>query len=89
MRAHQIMTTQVITIATSAPIVDAANVMLDKHVSGLPVVDAAGKLVGIVSQGDFIRRAEIGTERKHGRFPDGHDQMLRDLSGVGLHERGH
>ena len=42
--------------------------MLQKHVSGLPVVDASGKLVGIVSEGDFIRRSEIGTQRKRGRF---------------------
>jgi CBS-domain-containing membrane protein len=68
MRAHQIMTRQIITVSTGASIVDAANIMLDKHISGLPVVDKAGKLVGIVSQGDFIRRAEIGTERKHGRW---------------------
>jgi CBS-domain-containing membrane protein len=68
MRAHQIMTRQVITIAAGASIVDAANIMLDKHISGLPVVDDAGVMVGIVSQGDFIRRAEIGTERKRGRW---------------------
>jgi CBS domain-containing protein len=87
MRAHQIMTRQVITIAADAPIVDAANTMLDKHISGLPVVDQAGKLVGIVSQGDFIRRAEIGTQRKRGRW-------LKFLVGPGraasdfVHERG-
>jgi CBS domain-containing protein len=68
MRAHQIMTRQVITIAAGASIVDAANIMLDKHISGLPVVDDAGTVVGIISQGDFIRRAEIGTERKRGRW---------------------
>jgi CBS domain-containing protein len=68
MREHQIMTRQVITIVADASIVDAANIMLEKHISGLPVVDAAGKLVGIVSQGDFIRRAEIGTQRKRGRW---------------------
>jgi CBS domain-containing protein len=68
MRAHQIMTRQVITIAADASIVDAANIMLDKHISGLPVVDQAGRLVGIVSQGDFLRRAEIGTQRKRGRW---------------------
>jgi CBS domain-containing protein len=68
MRAHQIMTTQVVVISTDAPIVDAANIMLSKHISGLPVVDATGKLVGIISQGDFIRRAEIGTQRKRGRW---------------------
>ena len=68
MRAHQIMTRPVITVTPETKIVDAANTMLQKHVSGLPVVDATGKLVGIVSEGDFIRRSEIGTQRKHGRF---------------------
>jgi CBS domain-containing protein len=68
MRAHQIMTRPVISITPETTIVDAANTMLQKHISGLPVVDATGKLVGIVSEGDFIRRSEIGTERKRGRF---------------------
>jgi CBS domain-containing protein len=68
MRAHQIMTRPVITVTPDTTIVDAANTMLQKHISGLPVVDAAGKLVGIISEGDFIRRSEIGTQRKRGRF---------------------
>jgi CBS domain-containing protein len=68
MRAHQIMTRPVITVTPETTIVEAANTMLQKHVSGLPVIDAAGKLVGIVSEGDFIRRGEIGTQRKRGRF---------------------
>src|SRR6202166_5410502 len=68
MRAHQIMTRKVITVGTAASIVDAANIMLENHVSGLPVIDETAKLVGIVSQGDFIRRAEIGTQRKRGRW---------------------
>ncbi len=68
MRAHQIMTHSVATIAPDATILEAANLMLQRHVSGLPVVDAAGKLVGIVSEGDFIRRSEIGTQRKRGRW---------------------
>jgi len=68
MRAHQIMTRPVITVTPETPIVEAANTMLQRHVSGLPVVDKAGKLVGIISEGDFIRRSEIGTRRKRGRF---------------------
>jgi len=68
MRAHQIMTRSVITIAPDASILEAAKTMLQHHVSGLPVVDAAGRLVGIVSEGDFIRRGEIGTQRKRGRW---------------------
>jgi CBS domain-containing protein len=68
MRAHQIMTRPVITVTPETTIVKAANTMLQRHVSGLPVVSASGKLVGIISEGDFIRRSEIGTQRKRGRF---------------------
>jgi CBS domain-containing protein len=68
MRAHQIMTRPVVTVTPETTIVDAANLMLRKHVSGLPVVDIGGKLVGVVSEGDFIRRSEIGTGRKRGRW---------------------
>jgi CBS domain-containing protein len=68
MRAHQIMTRPVITVTPETTIVEAATTMLQKHVSGLPVVDTAGKLVGIISEGDFIRRSEIGTQRQRSRF---------------------
>ena len=87
MRAHQIMTRSVISVTPETSIVDAANIMLQRHVSGLPVIDQAGKLVGIVSEGDFIRRSEIGTQRKRGRW-------LRFILGSGrsandfVHEHG-
>jgi len=68
MRAHQIMTRSVVTVGPDATILEAANTMLQHHVSGLPVVDAAGKLAGIVSEGDFIRRGEIGTQKKRSRW---------------------
>ena len=68
MRARQIMTQQVITAGADTTIVEAANTMLRHHISGLPVVDAEGRLIGIVSEGDFIRRAETGTEAKRGRW---------------------
>jgi len=54
--------------APDTTIVEAANIMLKHHISGLPVVDAAGKLVGVVSEGDFLRRSEIGTQRRRGRW---------------------
>jgi CBS domain-containing protein len=60
MRAHQIMTRPVYSVLPEATIAEAANIMLQRHISGLPVTDAAGKLVGIVSEGDLIRRSEIG-----------------------------
>jgi CBS domain-containing protein len=87
MRAHQIMTQKVITVGADTSIVEAVNTMLKHHISGLPVVDAAGKLVGIISEGDFIRRAEIGTQRKRGRwltFLVGTDQIAADFA----HEHG-
>src|SRR3569832_1763447 len=68
MRAHQIMTRSVISVTPDTSIVEAANIMLKRHVSGLTVVDDTGKLVGVVSEGDFIRRSEIGTGRKRGRW---------------------
>ena len=68
MRAHQIMTRPVLTVSPDTTIGEAANLMLQRHISGLPVVDAAGKLVGIVSEGDFIRRSEIGTQRRRSRL---------------------
>jgi CBS domain-containing protein len=68
MRAHQIMTRPVITVTPETTIAEAAEIMLQRHFSGLPVVDAAGKLLGIVSEGDFIRRSEIGTQRKRSRW---------------------
>ncbi len=88
MRAHQIMTRSVISVTPDDTILEAANIMLQRHVSGLPVVDKAGKLVGIVSQGDFLRRSEIGTQRKRGRW-------LKFLLGAGttatdyVREHGH
>ena len=68
MRAHQIMTRSVLTVTPETTMLEAANKMLQQHVSGLPVVDAAGKVIGIVSEGDFLRRSEIGTGRKRGRW---------------------
>lgn len=68
MKAHQIMTRKVVTIAPDASIHDAAKLMIDHHVSGLPVVDDAGKLIGIITERDFLRRQELGTEVKRPRW---------------------
>lgn len=83
MLAHQIMSHQVITVGADATVVDAIKIMLSHHVSGLPVVDPTGKLVGIVSEGDFIRCAEIGTEHQRGRwltFLAGRDRVAFDFA---------
>lgn len=64
MRAHQIMTKDCIAVTPHTTIEEAAKIMLKTHISGLPVMDDAGNLVGIVSESDFLRRNEIGTGRK-------------------------
>lgn len=64
MKAADIMTTKVVTVAPDATAQEAAALMLRHHISALPVVDQAGNLVGIVSEGDLMRRGELGTERE-------------------------
>ena len=62
------MTHHVIIVTPETPILDAADIMLKNRVSGLLVVGADGELVGIVSESDFLRRFEIGTQRKRPRW---------------------
>lgn len=74
MRAAQVMTTDVISIASDATIFDAAEVLVGTGVSALPVVDGRGCMIGILSEADLIRRSEIGTEPRkswyHRMFAD-------------------
>lgn len=87
MRADQIMTRSVVTIKPDDTIAHAAKIMLQQHISGLPVVDNSGRLVGIISEADFLRRVEIGTQKRRGRW-------LQILLGPGnaaseyVHEQG-
>ena len=68
MKAADVMTRHVISIAPDASILDCVRLMLEYRISGLPVIDANGSLVGLVTEGDFLRRAEAGTERKRPRW---------------------
>ena len=68
MRVRDVMTANVISVSAQATILEAARTMLRNRVSGLPVVDAQGRLVGIVTEGDFLRRNEIGTERRRPKW---------------------
>lgn len=68
MKASDLMTTQVATIRPDASIAEAIRIMLQKRISGLPVVNAAGTLVGIVTEGDFLRRSELATQRHRPRW---------------------
>lgn len=61
MLAQDVMTTAVATISADATVRDAAKLMLARRVSALPVTGSTGRVIGIVSEGDLMRRAELGT----------------------------
>jgi CBS domain-containing protein len=58
MNASNVMTYKVVSVGLDAPIGDAIRLMLDHRISGLPVVDRASKVIGILKEGDLLRRAE-------------------------------
>jgi CBS domain-containing protein len=64
MNAADVMTRRVISVLPDASIEDAVQLMLDRGISGLLVVDAAGHLAGVVTEGDLLRRSELGTGRQ-------------------------
>lgn len=68
MKAADIMTRDVITVSPDDLIADVITLMLDKKISGLPVVDAEHNLIGIVTEGDFLRRSELDTRRERTRW---------------------
>jgi len=64
MKARDVMTSPVITVRSAAAVKDVARLFLEHRISAVPVVDDQGKLVGIVSEGDFLHRSEIGTQQR-------------------------
>jgi CBS domain-containing protein len=68
MKASDIMTPGVISADPDATVLQAARYMLQHHISGLPVIDKTGALVGILSEGDFLRRRETHTDRRPSRW---------------------
>ena len=63
MKARDVMVSPVFTAKPNASVKEVAQILLKNQISAVPVVDDAGKLVGIVSEGDLMRRADLGTER--------------------------
>ncbi len=68
MRAAQVMSPGILTISAKASVFDAAELLVGAGVSAMPVVDGTGRIVGIVSEADLMRRAEIGTEPRKSWF---------------------
>lgn len=69
MNASDVMTRDdIVTVRRGSSIADAIRLMLDNRVSGLPVLDDEGKVIGILTEGDLLRRSETGTERHRPRW---------------------
>ena len=68
MQVKDVMTPNVICIGADEPVLKAARLMLQNRISGLPVIDKDGELMGIVTEGDFLRRSELGTQRQRPRW---------------------
>jgi CBS domain-containing protein len=64
MNAKDVMTIEVITVSPETTVPELARILSEKGISGAPVVDVDHRLVGLVSEGDLLHRAETGTERR-------------------------
>lgn len=54
LKAKDIMSEELITVTPATPVIEAARILLDKRINGLPVLDEAGRLVGIICQSDLV-----------------------------------
>jgi CBS domain-containing protein len=64
MLAKDVMTRQVVTVPPDASVPEIAKLLLERRISAVPVVAADGRVLGIVSEGDLIRRPEVGGARR-------------------------
>jgi CBS-domain-containing membrane protein len=62
MRAMDVMTSRVITVGENATVPEATKLMADHGISAVPVIDKHNRVIGMVSEGDLLHRAETGTE---------------------------
>jgi CBS domain-containing protein len=70
MRARDAMVRAVVTASPDTTVEKLARLMINLRISGVPVLDGDGRLVGIVTEGDLLRRAETGTERHRSRWSE-------------------
>src|SRR5690349_4108826 len=70
MRARDVMVRAVVTASPDTTVEGLARLMINLRISGVPVLDKDGRLVGMVTEGDLLRRVEIGTERHRPRWSE-------------------
>ena len=68
MKAQDVMSRPVFSITPTDSVASAIRIMLQNHISGLPVIDADGRLQGMITEGDFLRRTETATQRQRPRW---------------------
>src|SRR5262245_12420730 len=68
MKAQDVMTQYVTSVGPNDAVSRAVRIMLQNEISGLPVIDTFGRLVGMITEGDLLRRAETATQRKRPRW---------------------
>lgn len=81
MKASDVMVTDVVTVGPDTAVAEVARLLLEHRISGVPVVGDSGELLGIVSEGDLMRRAEAGTGRRRSwwlTMLSGEEQVARD-----------
>lgn len=90
MRAKDVMTTEPIAVAPQSTVGEVAALLLRNRISGVPVVDGAGKVMGVISENDLMRRPETGGERRRSRllalFSGGQDAEFVKTHGRFAHE---
>ncbi|MWJ27099.1 CBS domain-containing protein [Halomonas sp. ZH2S] len=64
MQANDVMTQNVITVEPDTQVREIARLLMENRISAVPVVNAEGKVLGIVSEGDLMRRVENGTDQR-------------------------
>jgi CBS domain-containing protein len=64
MRAMDVMTSEVITVEPTTSVQAVAALLSERGISGVPVVNGNRQVIGIISEGDLLHRAETGTERR-------------------------
>ena len=81
MQAKDVMTEAVVVVQPETRVEDVARLLLERRISAVPVVSATGALVGIVSEGDLLRRAENDTEYTSWWLTRRHLQVIEEGKG--------
>jgi CBS domain-containing protein len=91
MKARDVMTPNVVSIPADMPVPAIAQLMLERRISAVPVVDASEHVVGVISEGDLIRRPELGTDKPRSRwlrfFMSDEDRAQDYVKTHGLHAK--